>query len=154
MITAAAQISGGDHMLTLLLSTLGVGGLFTAASIFVPGFLPLALSIAVSVGSFLLRCKRCLVALALFAVFIFATVREHRIDDAKCKAADIAMQLKAAQRDAAINAAAAADARQKLATLETENQTLNGQLADYAKIAHTACPLGARADKLRGIAPR
>lgn len=140
-------------MLAFVLGTLGLGGAFAAASIFVPGFLPLALSAAVSVVSFILRCKPCLIALAIFAAFVFGTVREHRIATAKCKAADIAMQLKAAQRDAKIAADTIELNKQQIQELATEGEALKKQRDDYAAIAKTgSCAIGDdRARRLRDI---
>lgn len=136
-------------MLTLLFSTLGVGGALTAASIFIPGFLPAAISII----GIILRCKPCLIALAVVTAFIVGDVRGHRLSDAKCRAADIAMQLKAAQRDATIQADTLKQREQEIKDLAAESSGLKKQRDQYAELAKTgACPIGDdRARRLRDI---
>lgn len=139
-------------MLTLVLSFLGVGSLAAAASFFIPGFLPLAISVLGAI----LRCKPCLIALAIIAAFITGDIRGHRLSDAKCKAADIAMQLKAAQRDASIAADTAKLAKQQADELSKANDDLNRKVTDYetviAKRGGPGCPLtGDDVRRLRNI---
>jgi hypothetical protein len=134
-------------MLTLF-GLLGIGGLGTAA-FFIPGIS----TIAVSIAGGILRCKPCLVAIAIVAALIFGDVHGHLKSDEKCRAADNAMQLKAAQRDAAIAASTAALAQQQADDLSKANEKLTEQVNSYEKTiasrAGPGCPL-APAD-LRGL---
>lgn len=136
-------------MLTgLILSLLGGGGALTAACIFVPGFLPAAIAVAGEI----LRCKPCLVVIALFAVYVATDIHVTNRERGICQAADIAMQLKAVERDKAIAADTIKFQEQQLAALGTESAELKGKLAQYENAPKTACPIGAdRANRLRDI---
>lgn len=137
-------------MLALVLGLVGLGGIGAAAA-FIPAFLPAVISI----GATILRCKPCLIALAIIAAFIFGDVRRHRIETAKCAAADVAMQLKAKQRDADILAAKVQFQDQQLVALEGQSDDLKKRLAEYEGAPKVACPLGVdRAGRLRNILTR
>jgi hypothetical protein len=132
-----------------VLGLLGIGGV-TAAAIFVPG----VSALAGTLGGALLRCKPCLIVVAGIALWIWGDIHGHRKSDATCAANDIAMQLKASQRDAAIQADAAKFAQSEVDDLAKANTELSRKVSEYEAAPHTACPLGDRADKLRAIAPR
>lgn len=118
----------------------------------IPGAGPIV-ALLYKLGGVILRCTPCLIALAICGAWIHGDIHGHRKADAKCAAADLAMQLKAAQRDVDAKADAAKFAQAQVDVLSQENAKLNQKVADYAKFPHAACPLGARADKLRAIAP-
>lgn len=136
-------------MLALLIGALGLGG-FGAAAFFFPALLPAAISLV----GVVLRCKPCLFVLALLVAYLVGDIRATQRERADCKAADIAMQLRAAQRDAKAQADAAAFAANQVRELSDQVADLNQKVADAKNIPHVACPLGDRADKLRAIAPR
>jgi hypothetical protein len=135
-------------VLTAILGLVGVGGVGAAALFFVPGLLPAAVA-AVGV---ILRCKLCLVVIAVCVAFLVGDVRGYRRADAKWRAADVAMQLKAKERDLAILEDQRKFALAQLSELASEDASLKKKLDDYEKSPKTACPIGAdRAKRLRDI---
>lgn len=97
-----------------------------------------------SIISAIIGCRPCLFALAIAATFIATDIHRHVVDVKACKANDIAMQLKAAERDAAIQKDAAAFARQQAADIASENVELAKKVSDYEaalKLGGVSCRL-------------
>jgi len=97
------------------------------------GLIPGAGLIAPVIG-YILRCTVCMIVMAIGIAWVVGDIHGHRNADAKCRAADIAMQLKAAQRDTAIAADTAALAQQQAADLAKVNDDLNRKVADYETV--------------------
>lgn len=104
---------------------------------FIPGIGPVA-QVVSSVATFIIKCKPCLIAIALLAAYITGDVRGRHIEGQKCKANDIAQQLAATKRDAGIAQSEAEAQRQRAAQLETENAGLQKQVDDLAKLPPVA----------------
>ena len=119
----------------------------------IPGVGPIA-GVVFKVVAYIARCTPCMLAIAGVVLWIAGDIHGHRKADAKCKAADIAMQLAAAKRDVAAAADAQKFAERKSVELDAQISDLNKKVSDYEKLPHVACPLGDRAGGLRSIAPR
>jgi hypothetical protein len=114
--------------------------------------MPIVSIISSLVGA-LLRCTPCLIALAVGVAWLAGDIHGHRKADAACRAADIAMQLKAAQRDATIAADTARLAQSQADDLSKLNEDLNRKVSDYESSLKNrpgpGCPLSA--DDLRRL---
>jgi hypothetical protein len=122
---------------------------------FIPGIGPI-ISIGSSIIGTILRCKPCLIALAISAAFIAGDIHGRGKERAACRAADIAMQLKAAQRDVAIQNDTIQFKQQQIDDLSKETDDLKRQKDAYDKAASdsktVSCPIGDdRANRLRNI---
>jgi hypothetical protein len=125
-------------------------GLISVATL-VPGVGPI-LGGGLSALGALFRCTLCMIAISIGIAFLAGDLHGDRVANAQCKAADVAMQLAAAQRDVKAAKDAAEFADQQLKTLDAENVALTQKVTAYEKAPHVACPLGDdRANRLRGI---
>lgn len=104
---------------------------------FIPGIGPIA-QVVSSVATFIIKCKPCLIAIAILAAYITGDVRGRHIEGQKCKAADIAQQLAATKRDANIAKDEADAQRARAAQLEDEKTGLQKQVDDLAKLPKVA----------------
>lgn len=81
--------------------------------------------------NFILSCKPCMIALAMLAIYVYADVRATRREVAKCKAADIAMQLRAKERDLSIAEDARKFAEGQLKNLEAAKAASDAEVTRY-----------------------
>jgi hypothetical protein len=120
----------------------------------------LALGPLLSLGSkaldYLLHCTICMVASAIVIAWLAGDIHGHRKEATKCRAADIAMQLAAAKRDASIQADTAKLAQQQADELTKVNANLTRKVSDYEASLKSrpgpGCPLtGDDVRRLRDI---
>lgn len=85
------------------------------------------------------------VVLLCVACFLAGSIAGARKEIARCHAADVDAQTRAAERDAAVKKLAAGLAAQQTEQLAKENQELNKKVAEYetALTRKRACPLDA-----------
>lgn len=121
---------------------------------FIPGVGPL-LALGSSLIGIVTRCIPCMVVIGLVVAWVAGDIHGHRKSDAACHAADIAIQLKAKERDAAILADTVKFKDQQMTVLQSQSDDLKARLDEYEKSPKVACPLGVdRAGRLRNILSR
>lgn len=121
---------------------------------------------ALSIGGNILRCKPCLAVLAALALLVGGGIYGVKVEraraDARIERMKQAAEQAAAQRDAGIKAELEGRYAPKLAELEQQKKSLEGEVEKYAKakppkiVGKVAdkCTLGADALRLRKLPER
>lgn len=81
-----------------------------------------------------LSCTPCMIALALAGAFLFGDIHATRRERAACHAADIAIQLKAKERDVAIEKDKREFAEGQLKDLEAAKAASDAKVGEYEKL--------------------
>lgn len=95
---------------------------------FLPGIGPAA-QVASAIATFIIRCKICMLLIALAVVWLAGDIHGLRKEKRVCAAANYALALAAAKRNVTIQTAAAETARAAVAQLEIEKADLNAMVA-------------------------
>jgi hypothetical protein len=114
-----------------IVGSLGVAGTIAAAILFPAVVIPILQAVTRAI----LNCKPCLIALAIFASLFAGALYGAHVEKAKCRAGQLAAELRNKQIDVANAEKAKADETNRANQIEAESSTRHqSDLADIAKL--------------------